>query len=254
MLHLGRATELVLVRRLDQDALHRRTSQMVEDVHGMFDGNVVVLMSDISGADIDSLSAAEFSLVAQAVRKRQSEFATGRKLAREALRRFGVHDYELLSDSNRAPIWPRGFAGSVTHCATMAFVAIGRSNEVGTVGIDAEVASELAPELWSSVLTAEERAWVGAQHPSDRGKLALLMFSAKEALYKAQFPRTKTMLDFSDIGIDIDALAPASRRDGLFTCRYRRGVHTVEPGTVVAGRFRYLDARQIILTAVQMPD
>lgn len=225
---------------------------MSEPLEGMFDGNVVALSSRIDPADCESLGSNEAAIVAQAVAKRRHEFATGRRLAREALARFGVTGFELLRDSNRAPVWPAAIAGTLSHGATMAFAAVGLRDEVGTLGIDAEERLELGTQLWPLVLRAEERAALECLPVDDRGRTALVIFSAKESLYKAQYPRSHEFMEFSDLRVDIAETDAVAGGQGELTCVFQRNVGPFAMGAIARGRFRALGPGGGVLTAVQI--
>src|SRR5215469_16812348 len=70
------------------------------------------------------LRPAEAAIVARAVEKRRAEFATGRACAHAALDAWGAPDAPLLPGPDRAPLWPDGFVGSISHargaCAAVA--------------------------------------------------------------------------------------------------------------------------------------
>ena len=48
---------------------------------------------------------------------RKLEFNMGRAYARSALSKLGVHDADLPMGGDRAPVWPEGLTGSITHAA-----------------------------------------------------------------------------------------------------------------------------------------
>ena len=48
--------------------------------------------------------------------KRLSDFATGRYCAMKALEQFGIQDAIIPIGEDRAPIWPEGIVGSISHC------------------------------------------------------------------------------------------------------------------------------------------
>lgn len=217
----------------------------------MFDGEVVVLSAPVDAAHVQTLGEREAALIARAVPKRQNEFATARTLARDALARFGVNDFEILHDGMRAPIWAEGIAGSLSHCRKRAFAAVGRRAEVGTVGIDAEDRPGLSTELWSHVLLGVERAAVESLPPDERERAALVIFSAKESLYKAQYPRSGLFMDFVDLQIDDLHMI---QNEGTFRCIFQRTVGPIANRTVVLGRVRLLPEEGIVLTTVQMRD
>lgn len=130
---------------------------------------------------------------------RQREFLQGRALARRLLADCGSTTLEVPAGPDRAPVWPPGFTGSISHTADWVGVAVARTCDVAAVGIDVEMlrpAHGLAPAdaLW---LCAREWAlW----NPADCAPeaFAVLGFSAKEALYKCLYPTVRTFFDFPD--------------------------------------------------------
>lgn len=225
----------------------------MHELEGLFEGPVVVRTSPIDFTASASLHPDEVSLVARAVDKRRHEFATGRKLARAALAQLGVNGVAILQDEMRAPIWPEGFAGSISHCAKRAFAAVGRRGETGTFGIDAEDRLRLSEDLWPSILVDEERAFVSAAPPDERQQLAMIVFSAKESLYKAQYPRTSEFMAFADARIEITKLERSPSLRGTFRGVFLRDVGDFLAGTVVFGKISELFAEQILVTSVQIP-
>ena len=81
---------------------------------------------------------------------------------------------------------------------------LGRDSELLTVGIDAEEAEPLEPELWRFVLTEDERAALEREPAENRGLLAKVVFSAKECFYKAQYPLTRQFLGFKQVRITLN--------------------------------------------------
>ncbi|MGH3653800.1 4'-phosphopantetheinyl transferase family protein [Glutamicibacter sp.] len=146
--------------------------------------------------------------IAEAVPERQQEFRTVRVCARRALARLGHAGVALVPDEKRAPIWPAGVVGSMTHCAGFRAAAVASANDIRGVGIDAELHASLPAEILDIILLPEEQvmaAELSAHHPGiawDR-----LIFSAKESVFKAWFPLTRQWLDFLECRILIDAQA-----------------------------------------------
>jgi 4'-phosphopantetheinyl transferase EntD len=87
----------------------------------------------------EPLTQAEAALVERAIAKRKLEFAKGRECARRALRQLGVEGFSLLNGTRRAPLWPSGVVGTVTHCRTFCAVAVARRNRYAGIGLDAEL-------------------------------------------------------------------------------------------------------------------
>src|SRR5690606_17100736 len=125
-----------------------------------------------------------------------------RSLGASALGR-DAHDAPILNDPDRAPVWPRGVIGSISHTAGRCVVAVARQDEVAMLGVVIEVRDGFGRALCADVCTLDELQWLSEQPVADQGWLATLLFSAKECGYKAQFPHTRTFLDFrqGDIGI-----------------------------------------------------
>ena len=160
---------------------------------------------------IDDLQAplppGEALSVAHAVAKRQREFCAGRTLAREALRRLGVAGDVVLpaaAGGGRMPVWPEGFVGSITHTDAHCACAMARSPEVRSVGIDMERCGRVRQSLWSQVFTESEVAMLSHADSSCQDRLATVMFCAKEAFYKVQYPLTGAWLGFHDVVVTPD--------------------------------------------------
>lgn len=217
----------------------------VHEVAGLFPPNVVVLSAAVSADAVASLRDEELVLVARALPKRQHEFATGRSLAHLALERLGAHSAAILNDAERAPIWPAGMRGSITHCNARALVAVCR-REHGSVGIDVEHRAELKRELWDSVFLSEEIADLERLPSESRGRMALVLFSAKEALYKAQFPISRTYMGFRALRVE--------GADGQLVCTWQQDVLPFVRGTIARGRY-FLAAEPTgeMLTGVHIP-
>jgi enterobactin synthetase component D len=132
-----------------------------------------------------------------AVPKRQSEFLAGRRCARQALAQGGEAVHELLPlGGDRLPIWPSGWVGCISHSAGTAIAMVGPSAIYRGVGIDVEalIKSPVLESIRPGVATVEEMACTGVQ---DQSLALTLIFSGKEALFKALYPQVRRILDFS---------------------------------------------------------
>src|SRR5438876_615194 len=80
-------------------------------------------------ADFDTswLFGEERALVAGASPVRRREFTAGRVCARDALQQLGGPRCAILRDPSRAPIWPEGFVGSISHAAGYCVAAAART-------------------------------------------------------------------------------------------------------------------------------
>jgi len=136
--------------------------------------------------------------------KRLREFSAGRHCARQALSSLGHAPVALPVGPGRAPAWPEGIIGSISHTDELAIAVVARQAELRSLGIDLESADPLAADLLGLVCRDEERAALAAgglevQHG------AKLVFSAKESIYKCLWPLTSVFLEFQAIGIRLDA-------------------------------------------------
>ncbi|MEV0407255.1 4'-phosphopantetheinyl transferase superfamily protein [Actinoallomurus sp. NPDC050550] len=156
-------------------------------------------------APATTLFPEEEALLARAVDKRRREFTTVRACARAALARLDVAPAPILPGESRAPIWPAGIVGSMTHCDGYRASAVARARDLLTIGIDAEPNGPLPDGVLEAVSRPEERAWLAdllAAEPDVRWDR--LLFSAKESVYKAWFPLTRRWLGFEGASVTVD--------------------------------------------------
>ncbi|WP_102106857.1 4'-phosphopantetheinyl transferase family protein [Oceaniglobus roseus] len=132
-----------------------------------------------------------------AVPKRRSEFLAGRICAALALREAGLP--ETVTRAGRAPIWPAGAAGSISHTDTRVVAAVSR--DLAGLGVDCEdiMSERQAHELRAMIVTPAEAAQRPAALPFPA--FLTLVFSAKEALYKALSHRLDRILEFHDVTV-----------------------------------------------------
>ena len=76
---------------------------------------VAVAVED-PAASAEGMFDAEARAVARAVPARRAEFAAGRRAAHRAMERLGVPAAPVAMGSDRAPVWPPGVIGSISHC------------------------------------------------------------------------------------------------------------------------------------------
>lgn len=172
-----------------------------------------------------------------AVPTRLAEFSAGRHAARQSLAALGHPARPIPMAQDRAPIWPTGLCGSISHSRTACLAAVMPGQGLG---LDLEEDTELDAELWDTVLLPEERAWAEGQ--PNPGQAAKLVFSAKEAGYKAQYPLSRRLFGFETLSIRISGTR--------FTATFLRPVPPFATGFALMGRHA-LDQHHI-LTAVTL--
>lgn len=167
-----------------------------------------------TGQDIP-LQVAEAGLVATWSIKRQRDFALGRACARAALAQADVADVALPRAGNGAASWPPGFAGSITHTAGYAAALVARS--CFGVGVDAEQVGSVTEALDPRLFGNQERAWLSELAPASLPLARALLFSAKEAAFKARNVPAGTAMVFRDMHIiDVQGV---DRGEGRFVVR-----------------------------------
>lgn len=165
-----------------------------------------VLCGRIGTDDGNWLLTAERETITTTHPRRLRESGTARKLARRLLNRLGFRSAAIPRGSEGAPVWPPGMVGSLAHDDEFAAAALGSVLDFSAIGIDIEPAEPLAEDLVSLVIGAQDK-------PGDAPLAGKLIFSAKEAAYKAAFPASREILGHDDVAIDL-AAATAIMRDG----------------------------------------
>ncbi|MFG3442573.1 4'-phosphopantetheinyl transferase [Nonomuraea sp. NPDC047897] len=160
----------------------------------------------------------EEALVTGAGPRRARDVADGRTCARRALSRLGAQPGPVLRTDSGAPLWPPGVVGSITHCAGYRAAAVAWRREVPVIALDAEPGLPVPRRVIDGITLPEERAWL-ERLDAEQPEVAWgrLLFSAKEAVYKAWYPLTGRWLGFADAVISVDAAA------GTFTARLPGG-------------------------------
>jgi 4'-phosphopantetheinyl transferase EntD len=211
--------------------------------------------AELFGDEPADLFPAEEAVIARAVGNRRREFTSARVCARRALAALGQPPVPLVPGERGAPRWPDGITGSMTHCDGYRGCVAARTTDLASVGLDAEPNDVLPDRVERVVMLPAERAHVAAlaaARPAvcwDR-----LLFSAKEAVYKAWYPVTGRWLGFEQASIEFAAVeghgsehGPAGGdgvTQGTFTARL------LVPAPVPAFAGRWLCSGAHVLTLV----
>ena len=159
---------------------------------------------------LPSIPDEEWQYVAKASPKRQREFSCGRYLGHQLLGELGFSDFIIGRDKKGCPIWPESLVGSISHTSHYCAAVIMEKDNVASVGVDLEESGRMKKPLWSKLFTAAEtRTLESIKEPDEQLRHAAVVFSAKEAFYKCDYPVNNQFHDFADIEIGLDV---ASRK------------------------------------------
>lgn len=141
----------------------------------------------------------ESAHLAQAAEHRLNEFSAGRDCARRALAGLGCAAQSIRSDADGLPLWPNATLGSISHSRGLCAAVAANTDAYTCLGLDIEKTNRLSDAAQRRVVHSDESGWVNSDQ-----KRASLLFSAKEAFYKAQFPKWRSPGNFHDITLSID--------------------------------------------------
>jgi 4'-phosphopantetheinyl transferase EntD len=180
---------------------------------------------------------------------RRREFAAGRACAHRAIAALGADDGPVLRGLRRAPRFPDGLVGAITHTHGYCAAAVAHAAAFAGVGLDAERDAPLSSRAVARICGESELAALAALPGRTREHWGAVLFSAKETLYKAYFPITGVFIGFRDAEI---ALAPESATAGRFSARL---VRADAPDAVGRREFagRYASDGERVVTGLVIP-
>ena len=187
-----------MIEHLKTNGRHLFNPQIV---HSLAVG--VEAFGDVHGA---GLFPEEEEQISTAIDKRRREYTTTRHCARLALGQLGIEPVPLPRDADGAPVWPSGVVGSMTHCVGYRLAVVGfRSERLVTIGVDAEPHEQMPSGVLDLVSLSQERAML-AELTILRPEIHWdrLLFSAKEAIFKAWFPVKRMWLGFEEVAVWFD--------------------------------------------------
>lgn len=193
--------------RLDIPPLGQRAS-----IDYLLDDQVAVVFGRVRDYT-QSFTGRQMAPLAKAVAKRRNEFSTGRLFAMKAQHSLGLSPQFVERAENRSPRWPSGLVGSISHTDSLALVVLMSGSEYLGLGVDLEQASKVTHSISRMVLTAEERgalsdlSWIRSPEA--------VIFSGKEAVYKAVNPLIGQMIGVDELELEFDG-----HRAGHFQARY----------------------------------
>ena len=149
---------------------------------------------------------------------RKEHYRSGRICAGEVLSKLGTLGQPVLRDpQTREPLWPEGISGAITHSGNWAAAAAGKTSDVSGIGIDLEdLERQVDSRISRHVCIPEEQKWLQECGEDFLEQNLKIIFSAKESIFKAFFPYTRTYLHFHDARILMEqTLFQKSKSDSL---------------------------------------
>lgn len=168
----------------------------VESPFGMDFGFSVKALQDYGR---ETLYLQEMELLStKAIYKRKVEFCLGRAAAHSALSKINIFNFPVLKGENNEPLWPSGVVGAISHCDGIALAVVAPKEKTAGIGIDIEKMNpEASRDIAEQICTPLELDWVN-KRKDQKDKRILMLFSAKESVFKVFFPISNIFLNFSD--------------------------------------------------------
>lgn len=155
----------------------------------LFSPCVAVACLDATATPVDS-SFADEPWFQQAAASRRQEFSGGRVCTKQVLRALGQPPVAIARGAQGEPVWPVGVVGSISHAEGLCVAVGARASDVGALGVDIEPDRMESAAFARRVCSERELSSLTSKGLPIEA-FAPVMFSAKEASYKLQFPLTR---------------------------------------------------------------
>lgn len=127
--------------------------------------------------------------------KRRAEYLAARYAAKLLLEGEGC-DGDVGCSLSRAPIWPTGFSGSISHTNNFAIASIVPCHAALALGIDIEMLGSKSIVKTAEIFTTPVEQALLASCNIVYETALLIAFSAKESLFKALYPEVRHSFGF----------------------------------------------------------
>ena len=174
----------------------------------------------IAEGDDLALLPEEMAGFAGSVIKVRRASGAARIVARQLMSRLGRAPQPIPRSTAGMPVWPGGIVGSLAHDARIAVAAMARQDDFLGVGVDIEPAEPLERTCWASLQPRRSDGQLTTIRYRGR-----LLFSIKEAIYKAVYPLDGTFLDHHDVEVDLPAGTATVRKGRVVPFRYCVATH-----------------------------
>jgi enterobactin synthetase component D len=184
---ISRLSEFVTDCYFEYPYCHKAVSILIIDYNSQQYSDLLFTLANITMPDS----------IRQSYPKRRTEFFAGRLVASwHLLKRFGCND-EIIIHQDRSPVWPLGIIGSLSHTNQNAVCLLAPKSDVLLLGVDIEniMSTKIAMDTKELILTPDEE-WLFSANNFVLEELTTIVFSAKESLFKALYPKVNYFFDF----------------------------------------------------------
>jgi 4'-phosphopantetheinyl transferase EntD len=175
------------------------------------------------GVGVDSRDDRALDFAARRVARR-------RRATRAALAQLGLALDVPGVGASGEPVWSAGVVGSISHSETSTVAVVARAADCGGLGVDIERDVPVSSPFAGRICSERELTSLaeGGKNPED---WALVVFSAKEAVYKLQFPYSKEIVGLRRVEVEL-------QQNGSFVATFREALAPFPRGFQLRGRFR----------------
>lgn len=188
---------------------------MVPAEHTGFYCRQVLALADFKTQDFSRAGIELPQRLVGASSVRQVCYLAGRLAARQALQMAGeCGEFHIGTDAGGCPLFPPSVVGSITHVRTgdriEAVCLVARKETVKSLGIDLEnsMSTDVAAAVIDQVCDLHEQSLLSTQQVLSLDVAVTLVFSAKEALFKALWPDVKRIFEFTDVALTRVVIQP----------------------------------------------
>lgn len=192
-------------------------------VRSSFDSSFIYSVKTPDNSGDFMLHPLEARCCEQKAGKSKKQFFLGRAAARAALANLNMGIHPVLVGEHNEPLWPPGVVGSITHTEDIAVAVAAYEEKTAGIGIDLErVTSKINLRISEKICTESEKAWI-SNYKNNRHLRLVMMFSAKESVYKAFFSTFMPDINFLDIELKWN------ETKGIFCGYLKKGVSHLFP-------------------------
>lgn len=145
--------------------------------------------------------------LATARESRRIDFLAGRFCAKMAMSALSLPypDAGIPIDKTRAPVWPDSVQGAITHKNGFAAALVSHHPALLGVGLDCEAWLSYSKERFRQHITHDDEYHrLKAALRWDREATLTFIFSAKESIYKALFPKVRRYFGFHTVTLGFE--------------------------------------------------